>query len=57
VNNKVLSNYDSSKPTSYITYLDGTNLYGAAMSEYLPYPGFHWENETNFNETVTNSIV
>ena len=34
--------YDESKPTSYIMYLDANNLYGWAMSQYLPTGGFKW---------------
>ena len=30
----------SSQP--FISYLDRNNLYGWAMSEYLPYKGFEW---------------
>ena len=29
-------------PSTFITYLDMNNLYGWAMSEYLPYGGFKW---------------
>ena len=29
--------YDSSRESKYITYLDANNLYGWAMSQYLPY--------------------
>jgi hypothetical protein len=28
--------------TVFIEYLDANNLYGCAMSEYLPYGGFKW---------------
>ena len=41
-NNKYISDYDSKKPSTFITYLDMNNLYGWAMSEYLPYSGFKW---------------
>ena len=31
-----------SKPTKYIADLDASNLYGWAMSQYLPYGRFAW---------------
>lgn len=42
-NNKYMKDYDSSKPTSFIKYLDANNLYGYAMSEYLPIGNYHWD--------------
>ena len=36
-NNKDMNDYDLQKPSIFITYLDMNNLYGRAMSEYLPY--------------------
>ena len=47
-------NYDKEKPEIHINYLDMNNLYGGAMSEYLPYGGFKWVKITN--ETV-NSLL
>ncbi len=46
-NNKLLgdANFDPSKPTSYIIYLDANNLYGWAMSCALPCSGFKWLEE------------
>ena len=41
-NNKYMKNYDSSKESSYIQYLDANNLYGWAMSQNLPTHGFKW---------------
>ena len=35
-NNKYLNDYDPEKPSTFISYLDMNNLYGWAMSEYLP---------------------
>ena len=35
-----MKNYDPTKSSKYRTYLDENNLYGWAMSEYLPYSGF-----------------
>ena len=39
-NNKYINNYNCTKPSTYISYLDMNNLYGWAMSGYLPYGGF-----------------
>ena len=45
-NNKYMgSDYDPSKPSKYIQYLDANNLYGWAMSEPLPINGFAWMKE------------
>ena len=41
-NNKFLPDYDPNKPTSYIMYLDATNLYGYAMQQPLPTGKFEW---------------
>ncbi|CAH3184930.1 unnamed protein product [Porites evermanni] len=37
-----MSGYNSEKPRKYIMYLDANNLYGWAMSQYLPTGGFRW---------------
>ena len=44
-NNIYMKDYDSSKESSYIQYLDANNLYGAAMSEKLPMNGFKWVSD------------
>ena len=44
-NNRYMKNYDKSKESSYIQYLDANNLHGAAMSEKLPINGFKWVND------------
>ena len=42
-NNPLVTDYDPSKPNSYIMYLDANNLYGWAMSKPLPKSGFKWK--------------
>ena len=34
--------YDPKKQSTFLSYLDMNNLYGWAMSEYLPNEGFKW---------------
>ena len=35
--------FNPSKPTSWISYVDATNLYGHSMSQYLPIGNYTWE--------------
>ena len=49
-NNKYTKNYVENEPTKYIMYLDAKNLYGWAMSQYLPTGGFQWLTEDKINE-------
>ena len=46
-NNKYMKNYDESKESSYIQYLDANNLYGWAMSQKLPVNNFKWVEYTS----------
>ena len=41
-NNKYVKAYDLKIQSKFIAYLDMNNLYGWAMSGYLPYGGFKW---------------
>ena len=41
-NNKYMENYNPEDATKYIVYLDANNLYGWAMSQYLPTGEFEW---------------
>ena len=41
-NNKYMKDFDETKPSTYIQYLDANNLYGWAMSQKLPTLGFKW---------------
>ena len=46
-----MKNYDESIESSYLMYLDASNLYGCAMSKKLLVNGFKWENDpSKFNE-------
>ena len=50
-NNKYMKNYSKNIESSYLKYLDASNLYGWAMSKTLPVNGFKWENDlSRFNE-------
>ena len=44
-NNKYMKICDKNKESSYIQYLDASNLYGWAMSQKLPVNGFKWIND------------
>ena len=41
-NNKYINDYDPKTPSTFISYLDMNNLYGSAISEYLPCGRFKW---------------
>ena len=46
-NNKYMKDdYDKTKPSSYISYLDANNLYGLAMCKKLPFSDFKWNYST-----------
>ena len=60
-----MENYDKSKESSYIQYLDANNLYGWAMSQKLPVNDFKWVEDTlrineefvkNYNENNKKRI-
>ena len=50
-NNKYMKNYDEKAPTKYIMYLDANNLYGWAMSQYLPTGNFKWLSQNQIEKT------
>ena len=41
-NNKYMNDYDKNKESSYLEYLDASNLYGYAVSKKLPVGNFLW---------------
>ena len=44
-NNKYMEKYNEKEPSKYIMYLDANNLYGWAMSQYLPTGNFKWMSD------------
>ena len=55
-NDKYMTDYDSSEESKFIIYFDAKNLYGWAMSQYLPYGGFEWLSQEEINRFDVNSI-
>ena len=50
-NNKYMKTYNKKLPTKYIMYLDANNLYGWAMSQYLPTGNFKWLSQKRIKKT------
>ena len=50
-NNKYMKNYDEKSPSKYIMYLDANNLYGWAMSQFLPTGNFKWLSQNQIEKT------
>ena len=52
-----MKSYDPKKKKKHILYVDASNLYGDAMSKFLPTTGFNWidPEEFNLNKYTTNS--
>ena len=49
-NNKHTHNYNPEEASKYIMYLDANNLYGWAMSQYLPTGGFKWLKDNEIEQ-------
>jgi len=49
--------YDSNKPSKYIQYFDGNNLYGWAMSKPLPTREFKWMNREELEDWRSFSCI
>ena len=49
-NNKYMKTYNKMAPSKYIMYLDANNLYGWAMSQYLPTGGFKWMTKNQIDK-------
>ena len=52
-NNKFCPNYDPKKETSYIMYLDMSNMYGASMQRSLPIGDFMWLSTEEISNITT----
>ena len=48
--------YDDSNRSKYIMYLDGNNLYGWIVSQYLRYSKFKWLNQNEIDKFEVNVI-
>ena len=49
-NNKCMKEYDEKAPSKYIMHLDANNLYGWAMSQYLPTSNFKWMTDKEISK-------
>ena len=49
-NNEYMKEYDEKVPSKYIMYLDANNLYGWAMSQYLPTGNFKWMSDKEISK-------
>ena len=56
VNNKYMTDYDSSEERIFIIYLDVSTLYGLAISIYLPYGRFKWWSKKEIKNFHVNSV-
>ena len=45
-----MKNHDQNTQSKYIVYLDANNLYGWAMSQYLPTGNFRWMTDKEINK-------
>ena len=49
-NNKYMKNYNKNIESSYIEYLDASNLYGWVMPQKLPANDFEWVKEEDLSQ-------
>ena len=56
--NKCLKSYDPKQESKHFISLDANNLYGYAMSKFLPISGFKWidPEEFDLNKYTSNSL-
>ena len=56
-NNKYMKDYDKTKLSKFLMYLDANNLYGWAMSQKLPVHSFKWMIDKEIKNLFNNQIV
>lgn len=55
-NNKYLKEYNSEKPTTFVTYQDANNLYGEAIVQSLPVRDFKWLSDRELSSLNVMSV-
>ncbi|GFW54454.1 uncharacterized protein TNCV_1608181 [Trichonephila clavipes] len=53
-NNRYMSNFNPDEEIKYLMYLDANNLYGYAMSKYLPLKDFVWSDKDITEQYILN---
>ncbi|GFV68904.1 uncharacterized protein TNCV_1985681 [Trichonephila clavipes] len=53
-NNRYMSNFNPDDEIKYLMYLDANNLYGYAMSKYLPVKDFVWSDNNLAEQDILN---
>ena len=51
-----MKSYTEDKPSKHSIYLDADNLYGWAMTQYLPTGGFKWLTQDEIKNLDVNTI-
>ena len=54
--NKYMKSNDVNETSKFMTYWDASNLYGWAISQYLPYSRFKWLIQKEIDKFDVNSI-
>ena len=52
-NNKHVENFKKDKPSNYLMYWDANNLYGWAMSQYLPHGNLQFNTKVSLDEILS----
>ena len=55
-NNHYTEDYDPSKTSNYLMYLDANNLYGWGMSQKMPYDNFEWVEEEQLSQMDVSTL-